>query len=135
LITGVSDLFSALVPVAVSQALAAYDVRRTEIVNMEIGRLREHTQLLNGFVFYSFFSKLPCSFLSSSILTSLNLPAALDDVTNAQTLPESLRHKSAKVKADGGLQELERMINELPILQKRNKEILDEVGTHSEWRK
>jgi programmed cell death 6-interacting protein len=63
-----------------------------------------------------------------SILTSLNLPAALDDVTNAQTLPESLRQKSAKVKADGGLQELERMINELPILQKRNKEILDEVG-------
>ena len=43
------DLFAKLVPVAVSQAMAAYDVRRMELVNGEIGRLREHTQLLNGY--------------------------------------------------------------------------------------
>lgn len=43
------DLFSELVPVAVHQALAAYDVRKTEIVNMEIGRLRESTTVLNGY--------------------------------------------------------------------------------------
>lgn len=46
------DLFSELVPVAVHQALAAYDVRKTEIVNAEIGRLRESTTTLNGYVFY-----------------------------------------------------------------------------------
>jgi programmed cell death 6-interacting protein len=43
------DLFSELVPVAVHQALAAYDVRKTEIVNAEIGRLRESTTTLNGY--------------------------------------------------------------------------------------
>lgn len=42
------DLFSDLVPVAVHQALAAYDVRKMDIVNTEIGRLRESTTTLNG---------------------------------------------------------------------------------------
>jgi programmed cell death 6-interacting protein len=42
------DLFETLVPVPVHQALAAYDVRRAELINMETGRLREHTQLMNG---------------------------------------------------------------------------------------
>lgn len=44
------DLFAELVPVPVHQALAAYEVRKTEIVNTEIARLRESTQVLNGFV-------------------------------------------------------------------------------------
>lgn len=42
------DLFSDLVPVAVHQAMAAFDVRKNEIVNGEIGRLRESTTILNG---------------------------------------------------------------------------------------
>lgn len=33
----------------VHQALAAYEVRKTEIVNAEISRLRESTQVLNGY--------------------------------------------------------------------------------------
>lgn len=44
------DLFADLVPVPVHQALAAYEVRKTEIVNSEIARLRESTQVLNGYV-------------------------------------------------------------------------------------
>lgn len=48
LIIFISDLFERLVPVAVHQALARYDARRGDIVNMEVGRLREHTQLMNA---------------------------------------------------------------------------------------
>jgi len=42
-----TDLFEELVPVVVHQAMAAFDVRKTEIVNTEIMKLRESTQLLN----------------------------------------------------------------------------------------
>lgn len=41
------DLFGSLVPVAVHQALATYDVRKSEIVNGAITHLRESTQMLN----------------------------------------------------------------------------------------
>jgi hypothetical protein len=32
----------------VHQALAAFEVRKSEVINMETARLREHTQLMNG---------------------------------------------------------------------------------------
>jgi programmed cell death 6-interacting protein len=40
-------MFEELVPVAVHQAMAAFDVRKTEIVNSKIMRLQESTQLIN----------------------------------------------------------------------------------------
>lgn len=43
------DLFEGLVPLSVQQALVAYDVRKAELVNSEIGKLRESTQMLNGY--------------------------------------------------------------------------------------
>lgn len=67
-----SDLFGDLVPVQVSNALAVYESRRQEIVNMETCRLREHSQLMNG------------------ILASLNLPAAIEDVEAQDAIPESV---------------------------------------------
>lgn len=57
----------------------------------------------------------------------MNLPAALDDVTSTETLPESMKQKSAKVKQAGGYAEIQRMFTEMPALYKRNEEILDEV--------
>ncbi|KRT85900.1 hypothetical protein AMK59_1904 [Oryctes borbonicus] len=101
------DLFSELVPVVVHQALAAYDVRKSDITQAEISRLRESTQVLN------------------SVLASLNLPAAIE-VTDGDTLPPSLLEKAEKVKELGGINELEKMISDLPELLKRNKDILDE---------
>lgn len=41
------DLFSKLVPMAVHNALQAYESRKVEIINFEVGRLREGTQLMN----------------------------------------------------------------------------------------
>ncbi|XP_068909383.1 programmed cell death 6-interacting protein [Tenebrio molitor] len=104
-----NDLFSELVPVAVHQALAAYDVRKTEIVNAEIGRLRESTTTLNG------------------ILASLNLPAAIEVMDGSSGLPPSILEKANAVSQLGGIQELEKMIRELPDALKRNQDILDET--------
>uniref|UniRef100_A0A8R1TL16 BRO1 domain-containing protein n=1 Tax=Onchocerca volvulus TaxID=6282 RepID=A0A8R1TL16_ONCVO len=103
------DMFSSLVPVQVHQATASFDARKSEVINVETGRLREHTQIMNG------------------ILASLNLPAALDDVTNHEILPESIRQKSSKVKSQGGINAITQLIADLPHIRKRNQEILDET--------
>ena len=41
------DLFESLVPVTVHQAMAAYDVRKSEIINGEVSKLRDATNMLN----------------------------------------------------------------------------------------
>ena len=99
-----------MVPVAVHQAMAACDVRKTEMVSSRVGQLREASQLLN------------------SILASLNLPAALEDAQGSSNdVPQSLREKARAVAEAGGCEALYRLINEMPELVQRNKEILDEV--------
>jgi len=45
----VTDLFEKVVPLAIQQALTMFENRRSELVNREIGRLREATQLLNRY--------------------------------------------------------------------------------------
>jgi len=44
-----SDLFEKVVPLAIQQALTMFENRRAELVNREIGRLREATQLMNRY--------------------------------------------------------------------------------------
>lgn len=102
------DLFSKLVPIAVHNALQAYESRKGEIINFEIGRLREGTQLMN------------------SVLASLNLPAAIEDLSG-QTIPKSMLDKSAAVKEKGGLATIDEYMQNLPELLQRNREILDEA--------
>lgn len=102
------DLFAALVPVAVHQAMQASAARRTEMVTAEINKLRDATQLLN------------------SILASLNLPACIESAPGGD-LPESIRTKANAVRSAGGLAELTRLMAELPELLQRNKDILDEA--------
>lgn len=46
--TNFKDLFSGLCPVAIHQAMATFDVRKSEIVNTEIMKLREATNSING---------------------------------------------------------------------------------------
>ena len=62
------ELFDSLVPVAVHQALAAYELRKSEIVNKEVDKLKEATNLAN------------------QLLSSMNLPAALEDTKGKKTL-------------------------------------------------
>lgn len=94
----------------VHQALSSYEVRKNELVNSEISKLREMTQVLN------------------SVLASLNLPAAIEDMSGTE-LPQSLLEKAASVRVAGGIKALETAMNELPDLLQRNKDILDEVRT------
>ena len=61
------ELFESLVPVAVHQALAAYELRKSEIVNKEVDKLKEATNLAN------------------QLLSSMNLPAALEDTKGKKT--------------------------------------------------
>ncbi|XP_033337052.1 programmed cell death 6-interacting protein-like protein AliX [Megalopta genalis] len=105
--TNFKDLFDDLLPVSVHQAMSSYDLRRNELVNSEISKLREMTQVLN------------------SVLASLNLPAAIED-TSGTELPQSLLEKAQYVKEAGGIKALENAMTELPDLLQRNKELLDE---------
>lgn len=41
------DLFDKLCPLAVNQAVAAFDLRKSEIINTEINKLRDATNVLN----------------------------------------------------------------------------------------
>ncbi|XP_053605524.1 apoptosis-linked gene 2-interacting protein X 1 isoform X2 [Plodia interpunctella] len=100
------DLFAALVPAAVHQALQTSAARRSELINAEIGKLRDATALLN------------------SILASLSLPACIE---GSAGLPASIRDKAAAVRAAGGVSELHRLMQELPELLQRNKDMLDEA--------
>ncbi|ELT89341.1 hypothetical protein CAPTEDRAFT_127570 [Capitella teleta] len=102
------DLFEKLVPLAVHQALAAFENSRAEMANVEIARLRESTQLMN------------------SVLASLNLPAAIEDLSG-EAVPASVLEKASQVREMGGAAYITRQMTELPELLQRNKEILDDA--------
>lgn len=68
-----------------------------------------------------------CSFiLVTSVLASLNLPAAIEDLSG-QTIPKSVLDKSAAVNEKGGVKSIDTYMQDLPELLQRNREILDEV--------
>ncbi|XP_040820436.1 programmed cell death 6-interacting protein isoform X1 [Ochotona curzoniae] len=102
-----TDLFEKMVPVSVQQSLAAYNQRKADLVNRSIAQMREATTLANG------------------VLASLNLPAAIEDVSG-DTVPQSILTKSTSVIEQGGIQTVDKLIRELPELLQRNREILDE---------
>lgn len=64
---------------------------------------------------------------SVRVLASLNLPAALEDLSG-DSIPQSIAEKARSIVQQGGLQSIEQLIKDLPELLTRNREILDEVG-------
>ncbi|KPM05314.1 programmed cell death 6-interacting protein-like protein [Sarcoptes scabiei] len=82
--------------------------RKQDLVNAEIASIRDMNATLAG------------------ILASLNLPAAIED-TKGVEVPKSILEKAAAMREKGGVDEVKRLINELPELLRRNKEILDEI--------
>ena len=89
-------LFDNLVPVVVHQALASFDVRKKEIINRELARIKEATNLVNA------------------AMASMNLPAAIESSGAGNELPQSLREKSQKIIEAGGPDTIKKLINELP---------------------
>uniref|UniRef100_A0A8C6T8E1 Programmed cell death 6 interacting protein n=1 Tax=Neogobius melanostomus TaxID=47308 RepID=A0A8C6T8E1_9GOBI len=102
-----TDLFEKMVPMAVQQSMSIYNQRKAETVNRLVGTMREATNLCNG------------------VLASLNLPAALEDLSG-DSIPQSIIEKSHAIIQQGGLQSVEQLIKDLPELLTRNREILDE---------
>ncbi|KAL2080408.1 hypothetical protein ACEWY4_024201 [Coilia grayii] len=102
-----TDLFEMMVPMAIQQAVSVSNQRKADTVNRLVGSLREATNLCNG------------------VLASLNLPAALEDLSG-DSVPQSILEKSRAIMSQGGLQSVEMLIKELPELLTRNREILDE---------
>lgn len=103
-----TDLFTNLLPLAMHQSISRLENRKQDLVNTEIATIRDMTQTLNA------------------ILASLNLPAAIED-TKGDDVPKSIQEKATAMRQKGGIEEIDRLISELPDLLKRNKEILDEI--------
>lgn len=57
----------------------------------------------------------------------MNLPASIEDLSGAK-VPQSVLEKSAGVKEKGGLAVIDNMMQDLPELLTRNREILEEVS-------
>ncbi|XP_038580558.1 programmed cell death 6-interacting protein isoform X2 [Micropterus salmoides] len=102
-----TDLFEKMVPMAVQHSMSIYNQRKAETVNRLVGTMREATNLCNG------------------VLASLNLPAALEDLSG-DSIPQSIAEKARSIVQQGGLQSIEQLIKDLPELLTRNREILDE---------
>ncbi|XP_074844296.1 programmed cell death 6-interacting protein isoform X2 [Carettochelys insculpta] len=102
-----TDLFEKMVPLAVQQSLSIYNQRKADLVNRSIAQMREATNLANG------------------VLASLNLPAAIEDVSG-DSVPQSILQKSKSVIEQGGIQTIDQLIKDLPELLQRNREILNE---------
>lgn len=61
------------------------------------------------------------------MLNSLNLPACIEEEGGAE-VPKSLLEKGDSLREKGGVENLQKMMSELPELLQRNKEIVNEVG-------
>ena len=70
--------------------------------------------------------KIKITLLYFRVLSSLNLPAAIEDLSGTR-VPASVLEKAAKIREMGGVSYINKLMSELPELLQRNRELLDEV--------
>lgn len=105
---------------------------------VSLGPVQSLKQSCSFYVIFNFISKsifnISNNYLTEviyfRILSSLNLPAAIEDVSGTE-VPASVVEKSQKVHELGGLQVLDQLLSDLPESLNRNKEILDEVKSNA----
>ena len=100
-------LFDMLAPIAVIRSIALFDAKMAKLKVNEVDKLREATNSLNH------------------VLSSLNLPAALEDAKGNE-LPTSLKSKASSIQHAGGTKAITSLNNALPDLANRNTAVLDE---------
>nr|XP_022341805.1 uncharacterized protein LOC111135768 isoform X3 [Crassostrea virginica] len=84
------------------------EIQKRQILKDEIRRLEEQPEKMN------------------STLASLNLPAALEDFSDRQEVPQSLIDIAQKIKNMGGIKFLSKQMTDLTELLQKNKDILNE---------
>ena len=101
------SLFAMLVPMVVVKSLSAFKDQLEKRKADELDTLNKANQSLNH------------------ILSSLNLPASLEDVSGVK-LPESLQKKAESIIHEGGLDLLMNSLEKLPELMNKNISSLDQ---------
>lgn len=102
-------LFSKLVPFAVHQAVSRYTAQRDQLVQQDITRLKESTQLLEA------------------TLASLNLPSSIVALEQPLGLPPAIVTKCAKVHSEGGAQSLRDMQSNITGLSHKVQSLLHDT--------
>ena len=104
------ELFSSLLPIPVHNATQVADNVRRRMIAVEVGRLREATDVCNG------------------VMASLNLPASVEDTDGSEdVVPKSLLEKAGAVRQHGGVKALRESVSSLAVGGTRNAEIIENV--------
>ncbi|KAJ1555565.1 Rhophilin, Rho GTPase binding protein, partial [Nowakowskiella sp. JEL0078] len=104
-----SPWFMTLVPFAVHQAASIYTEKRDNFVKDETAKLQEATAILNN------------------ILSTMNLPGAIDAIEQPAGLPTTLLKRSEEVKNQGGARSLNDMMNTVAGLSANDFALLEEA--------
>lgn len=101
------DIFKDILPIKVQQSLLTFENLRKNLIDSEILKLKEETKILD------------------TILANLNLPLAIEEKKKSQPVHQSLREKSTFIKQLGGIEALENILKQLPVVSKKNQDIIN----------
>ncbi|KAI3380159.1 hypothetical protein SNEBB_008335 [Seison nebaliae] len=108
------DLFGDVTSIALQQSFGRFNTKKKDVLQVNKQKLIDGTNILE------------------EVLANFNLPMAIETVFNqtsststAANIPQSIREKSAGIKAAGGIAHVEERMMQLPTAQKRNRDILN----------